>query len=170
MSNPWGVIAETLAHAAKAAEADAANAPGTASGADGTGGSTPLVGSGGGRGGLGGGAGASRLDGGAALDGDGAGPSSSLLGGGGHALFDLFGTTLDVSGAFVENPDACAAAFAMVQHCAALLHAGESLRRVTAQVEGATLMATVTHGAGGAGPYIVVVMKPTVPVAPLLVD
>jgi hypothetical protein len=76
----------------------------------------------------------------------------------GFATFDTHGNLLRHEGVFSGNEPACRSAFSMVEHCTRLLKREEGLKRITAQLDGATLIATVTKSSDGK-PLVVVVMR-----------
>ena len=76
----------------------------------------------------------------------------------GFSTFDTHGTLLRAEGVFNGNEPACRAAFSMVEHCTRLLKRDEGLKRITAQLDGATLIATVTKSNDNK-PLVVVVMR-----------
>ena len=78
----------------------------------------------------------------------------------GFATYDTHGNLLRYEGIFSGNDTACKGAFALVEHCTRLLKRDEGLKRVTAQLEGATLIATITKSHDGK-PLVVVVMRKT---------
>jgi hypothetical protein len=75
----------------------------------------------------------------------------------GYATFDTHGNLLSADGVFRENDSACRSAFSMVEHCTRLLKRDEGLKRITAQLDGATLVAAVAKS--NDKPLIVVVMR-----------
>ena len=75
----------------------------------------------------------------------------------GYVTFDTHGTLLHVMGVFSSNDAACRAAFSLVEHCTRLLKRDEGLKRITAQLDGGTMIATLTKSQDK--PLIVVVMR-----------
>jgi hypothetical protein len=76
----------------------------------------------------------------------------------GFATFDTHGNLLRSEGVFAGNEAGQKAAFSMVEHCTRLLKRDEGLKRITAQLDGATLIATITKSSDNK-PLIVVVMR-----------
>ena len=76
----------------------------------------------------------------------------------GFATFDTHGNLLQTDGVFQGNEAACRAAFSMVEHCTRLLKRDEGLKRITAQLDGSTLIATVAKSNDNK-PLVVVVMR-----------
>lgn len=75
----------------------------------------------------------------------------------GFVTYDTHGNLLRADGIFQGNEPACASAFSLVEHCTRLLKRDEGLKRVTAQLDGATLIATLTKSHDK--PLIVIVMR-----------
>jgi hypothetical protein len=75
----------------------------------------------------------------------------------GFVTYDTHGTLLRADGVFQGNEAACKSAFSMVEHCTRLLKRDEGLKRVTAQLDGATLIATLTKSHDK--PLVVIVMR-----------